>query len=103
MIQTIYAKVPREKISYLTRPEFINEEQTFHAALKYMGKSKEDTDAILVIMDKIEKKFEKVVNRLQTPFHYCPEGLGISLERRCRHRLHKVFAPGEGLYSLTTI
>ena len=33
---------------------------TFHAALKYLGKSKEDTDAILVIMDKIEKKFEKV-------------------------------------------
>jgi len=31
MIQTIYAKLPREKISHLTRAEFINgEEQSFH-------------------------------------------------------------------------
>ena len=35
MIQTIYAKFPREKITYLTRKEFINgEEQSFHDALK---------------------------------------------------------------------
>jgi len=35
MIQTIYAKFPREKITYLTRPEFINgQEQSFHDALK---------------------------------------------------------------------
>ena len=35
MIQTIYVKVPREKIVYLTRPEFINgQEQSFHDALK---------------------------------------------------------------------
>tara|TARA_R100001244_G_scaffold44524_1_gene40462 strand:- start:399 stop:824 length:426 start_codon:yes stop_codon:yes gene_type:complete len=34
MIQTIYAEVPREKISYLTRPEFINgQEQSFHESL----------------------------------------------------------------------
>ena len=34
MIQTIYAEVPREKIIYLTRPEFINgQEQFFHDAL----------------------------------------------------------------------
>ena len=34
MIQTIYAEVPREKITYLTRPEFINgQEQSFHEAL----------------------------------------------------------------------
>ena len=34
MIQTIYAEVPREKISYLTRAEFINgQEQSFHDAL----------------------------------------------------------------------
>ena len=33
---------------------------TFHAALEYLGKSKEDTDAILKIMDQIEKKFTKV-------------------------------------------
>jgi len=34
MIQTIYAEVPREKIIYLTRPEFINgQEQSFHEAL----------------------------------------------------------------------
>ena len=33
---------------------------TFHAALAYMGKSKEDIGAIHDIMDKIEKKFEKV-------------------------------------------
>ena len=33
--KTIYAEVPREKIIYLTRPEFINgEEQSFHDALK---------------------------------------------------------------------
>ena len=35
MIQTIYAELPREKITYLTRKEFINgEEQSFHDALK---------------------------------------------------------------------
>ena len=35
MIQTIYAKLPREKISHLTRKEFINgQEQSFHDALK---------------------------------------------------------------------
>ena len=35
MIQTIYAQLPREKISHLTRAEFINEqEQSFHDALK---------------------------------------------------------------------
>ena len=35
MIQTIYAKLPREKITHLTRPEFINgQEQSFHDALK---------------------------------------------------------------------
>ena len=35
MIQTIYAKLPREKIVHLTRAEFINgQEQTFHDALK---------------------------------------------------------------------
>ena len=35
MIQTIYAKLPREKIEHLTRPEFINgTEQSFHDALK---------------------------------------------------------------------
>jgi len=35
MIQTIYAKFPREKITHLTRPEFINgQEQSFHDALK---------------------------------------------------------------------
>ena len=33
---------------------------TFHAALQYLGKSKEDTVAIHKIMDQIEKKFEKV-------------------------------------------
>ena len=34
MIQTIYAEVPREKITYLTRPEFMNgQEQSFHDAL----------------------------------------------------------------------
>ena len=34
MIQTIYAELPREKIIYLTRPEFINgQEQFFHDAL----------------------------------------------------------------------
>ena len=34
MIQTIYAKLPREKIDHLTRPEFINgQEQSFHDAL----------------------------------------------------------------------
>ena len=34
MIQTIYAEVPREKIIYLTRPEFINgQEQSFREAL----------------------------------------------------------------------
>ena len=34
MIQTIYAEIPREKIIYLTRPEFINsQEQSFHNAL----------------------------------------------------------------------
>ena len=34
MIQTIYAKLPREKIEHLTRPEFINgQEQSFHDAL----------------------------------------------------------------------
>ena len=33
--KTIYAEVPREKIIYLTRPEFINgQEQSFHDALK---------------------------------------------------------------------
>ena len=35
MIQIIYAKLPREKISHLTRDEFINgQEQSFHDALK---------------------------------------------------------------------
>ena len=35
MIQTIYAKLPREKISHLTRDEFINgQEQSFHNCLK---------------------------------------------------------------------
>jgi len=35
MIQTIYAKVPREKITYLERAEFINgQEQSFYDALK---------------------------------------------------------------------
>ena len=35
MIQTIYAKLPREKISYLTRDEFINgQEKHFHDSLK---------------------------------------------------------------------
>ena len=35
MIQTIYAKLPREKIVHLTRAEFINgTEQSFHDALK---------------------------------------------------------------------
>ena len=35
MIQTIYAKLPREKIVHLTRAEFINgQEQPFHDALK---------------------------------------------------------------------
>ena len=35
MIQTIYAKLPREKIDHLTRPEFVNgTEQVFHDALK---------------------------------------------------------------------
>jgi len=34
MIQTIYAKLPREKIEHLTRAEFINgQEQSFHDAL----------------------------------------------------------------------
>ena len=34
MIQTIYAKLPREKIEHLTRPEFINgTEKVFHDAL----------------------------------------------------------------------
>ena len=34
MIQTIYAELPREKITYLTRKEFINgQEQSFHDAL----------------------------------------------------------------------
>ena len=34
MIQTIYTKLPREKIEHLTRPEFINgQEQSFHEAL----------------------------------------------------------------------
>jgi len=34
MIQTIYVKLPREKISHLTRTEFINgQEQAFHEAL----------------------------------------------------------------------
>ena len=34
MIQTIYAEVPREKITYLERPEFMNgQEQSFHDAL----------------------------------------------------------------------
>jgi len=34
MIQTIYAEVPREKIIYLTRPEFMNgQEQSFHDTL----------------------------------------------------------------------
>ena len=34
MIQTIYAEVPREKILYLTRPEFMNgQEQSFHDTL----------------------------------------------------------------------
>ena len=35
MIQTIYTKLPREKIEHLTRPEFINgQEKSFHDALK---------------------------------------------------------------------
>jgi len=35
MIQTIYTKIPREKIVHLTRPEFINgTEQSFHDILK---------------------------------------------------------------------
>ena len=35
MNQTIYVELPREKISHLTRPEFINgEEQSFHDVLK---------------------------------------------------------------------
>jgi hypothetical protein len=35
MIQTIYAELPREKIIYLERPEFINgQEQSFYDALK---------------------------------------------------------------------
>ena len=35
MIQTIYAKLPREKIEHLTRAEFINgQEQSFHDVLK---------------------------------------------------------------------
>ena len=35
MIQTIYTKLPREKISHLTRAEFINgNEQSFHDTLK---------------------------------------------------------------------
>ena len=35
MIQTIYVKLPREKIEHLTRPEFINgQEQSFYDALK---------------------------------------------------------------------
>ena len=35
MIQIIYAKLPREKISHLTRDEFINgQEQSFHDCLK---------------------------------------------------------------------
>ena len=35
MIQTIYTQLPREKISHLTRAEFINkQEQSFHDALK---------------------------------------------------------------------
>ena len=34
MIQIIYAEVPREKILYLTRPEFMNgQEQSFHDTL----------------------------------------------------------------------
>ena len=34
MIQTIYVKLPREKIEHLTRPEFINgTEKVFHDAL----------------------------------------------------------------------
>jgi len=34
MIQTIYVELPREKISHLTRPEFINgEEEVFHRTL----------------------------------------------------------------------
>ena len=34
MIQTIYVELPREKISHLTRPEFINgEEEVFHKTL----------------------------------------------------------------------
>ena len=34
MIQIIYAQLPREKISHLTRPEFINgQEKPFHDAL----------------------------------------------------------------------
>ena len=34
MIQTIYVKLPREKISHLTRTEFMNgQEQSFHEAL----------------------------------------------------------------------
>ena len=35
MIQTIYVKLPRDKISHLTRTEFMNgQEQSFHEALK---------------------------------------------------------------------
>ena len=35
MINTIYAELPRESITYITRPEFINgQEQKFHDALK---------------------------------------------------------------------
>jgi len=35
MIQTIYTKLPREKIEHLTRAEFINgQEKSFHDALK---------------------------------------------------------------------
>ena len=35
MINTIYTKIPRERITYVTRPEFVNgQEQGFHKALK---------------------------------------------------------------------
>ena len=35
MINTIFAKLPREQITFVTRPEFVNgQEQKFHNALK---------------------------------------------------------------------
>ena len=35
MINTIYTKIPRERITYVTRPEFVNgQEQKFHDVLK---------------------------------------------------------------------